>query len=135
LAVRGRGGQAPRAPGAAGAGSRALAVLPFVNMSSDKEQEFFSDGIFAELLNLLGRIPELKVTARTSSFSFKGKNVEIPEIARQLHVANILEGSVRKSGDQVRITAQLIHASDGFHLWSQTFDRKMDDVFKIQDEI
>src|SRR5690349_10914959 len=112
-----------------------IAVLPFVNMSSDKEQEFFSDGISEELLNLLAKIPQLKVAARTSSFSLKGKGVEIPEIARQLHVANVLEGSVRKSGDRVRITAQLIRAAEGYHLWSETYDRKMDDIFKIQDEI
>ena len=114
---------------------RSIAVLPFVNMSSDKEQEYFSDGISEELLNLLSRIPELKVAARTSSFSFKGKEIEIPEIARRLNVAHILEGSVRKSGDKVRITAQLIRAPDGFHLWSQTYDRKLDDIFVIQDEI
>jgi len=112
-----------------------IAVLPFVNMSSDKEQEYFSDGISEELLNLLARIPQLKVTARTSSFSFKGKELQIPEIARQLHVAHVLEGSVRKSGDQVRITVQLIHAPDGFHLWSEIYDRKLDDIFTIQDEI
>jgi TolB-like protein/tetratricopeptide (TPR) repeat protein len=112
-----------------------IAVLPFVNMSEDKTNEFFSDGISEELLNVLAKIPQLKVAARTSSFSFKGKGVEIPEIARQLRVANVLEGSVRRSGDQVRITAQLIRASEGYHLWSQTYDRKMDDIFKIQDEI
>jgi len=112
-----------------------IAVLPFVNMSSDKEQEYFSDGIAEELLNLLSKIPELRVSARTSSFSFKGKEVEIPEIARRLHVANVLEGSVRKGGNQLRITAQLICAAGGFHLWSETYDRKMDDIFKIQDEI
>jgi adenylate cyclase len=112
-----------------------VAVLPFVNMSEDKANEFFSDGISEELLNLLARIPQLKVAARTSSFSFKGKGVEVPEIARQLHVANVLEGSVRKSGDQLRITAQLIRAAEGYHLWSETYDRKMDDIFKIQDEI
>jgi len=112
-----------------------IAVLPFVNMSDDKEQGYFSDGISEELLNLLSKIPQLKVAARTSSFSFKGKGVEIPEIARQLHVANVLEGSVRKSGDQLRITAQLIRAAEGYHLWSETYDRKMDDIFKIQDEI
>jgi TolB-like protein/Tfp pilus assembly protein PilF len=112
-----------------------IAVLPFVNMSGDKDQEFFSDGISEELLNLLAKIPRLKVAARTSSFSFKGKGVEIPEIARQLHVANVLEGSVRKSGDELRITAQLIRAAEGYHLWSETYDRKMDDIFKIQDEI
>jgi tetratricopeptide (TPR) repeat protein len=83
----------------------------------------------------LSKIPQLKVAARTSSFSFKGKGVEIPEIARQLHVANVLEGSVRRSGEQLRITAQLIRAAEGFHLWSETYDRKMDDIFKIQDEI
>jgi TolB-like protein len=87
-----------------------IAVLPFVDMSQAKDQGFFSDGISEELLNLLDKIPELKVAARTSSFSFKGKGVEIPEIPRQLHVANVLEGSVRRSGDQLRITAQLIRA-------------------------
>ena len=112
-----------------------IAVLPFVNMSSDKEQEYFSDGISEELLNLLAKIPQLQVTARTSSFSFKGKEVAIPEIARTLHVAHVLEGSVRKSGNAVRITAQLIRAGTDTHLWSQTYDRKLDDIFAIQDEI
>src|SRR5262245_15434097 len=112
-----------------------IAVLPFVNMSDDKANEYFSDGISEELLNLLSKIPQLKVAARTSSFSFKGKGVEIPEIARQLHVANVLEGSVRRSGEQLRITAQLIRAAEGYHLWSETYDREMDDIFKIQDEI
>jgi TolB-like protein/cytochrome c-type biogenesis protein CcmH/NrfG len=114
---------------------KSIAVLPFVNVSSDKEQEYFSDGISEELLNLLAKVQELKVVARTSSFSFKGKGLEIPEIARQLHVAHVLEGSVRKSGAQVRITAQLIYAADGFQMWSQTYDHKLDDIFKIQDEI
>jgi TolB-like protein/Flp pilus assembly protein TadD len=112
-----------------------IAVLPFVNMSSDKEQEYFSDGVSEELLNLLAKIPQLQVTARTSSFSFKGQNIKIPEIARTLHVANVLEGSVRKSGNAVRITAQLIRAGTDTHLWSQTYDRKLDDIFAIQDEI
>ncbi len=112
-----------------------IAVLPFVNMSSDKEQEYFSDGISEELLNLLAKIPQLQVTARTSSFSFKGKEVAIPEIARALHVAHVLEGSVRKAGKSVRITAQLIRAGTDTHLWSQTYDRKLDDIFAIQDEI
>ena len=112
-----------------------IAVLPFVNMSSDKEQEYFSDGITEELLNLLAKIPQLQVTARTSSFSFKGKDVAIPQIARTLHVAHVLEGSVRKSGNAVRITAQLIRAGTDAHLWSQTYDRKLDDIFAIQDEI
>src|SRR6266436_6103434 len=114
---------------------KSIAVLPFVNMSEDKANEYFSDGISEELLNLLAKIPQLQVTARTSSFSFKGKEVAIPEIARTLHVAHVLEGSVRKAGNSVRITAQLIKAGTDTHLWSQTYDRKMDDIFAIQDEI
>ena len=112
-----------------------IAVLPFVDMSSGKDQEYFSDGISEELLNLLAKIPQLQVTARTSSFSFKGKETGIPEIARTLHVANVLEGSVRKAGNSVRITAQLIKADTDAHVWSQTYDRKLDDIFAIQDEI
>ena len=114
---------------------KSIAVLPFVNMSEDKANEYFSDGISEELLNLLAKIPQLQVTARTSSFSFKGKEVAIPEIARTLHVAHVLEGSVRKAGNSVRITAQLIKAGTDTHLWSQTYDRKLDDIFAIQDEI
>lgn len=125
--------QAP--PAAATAADRSIAVLPFLDMSQTKDQEYFSDGIAEELSNMLARIPELKVAARTSSFSFKGKDVGIAEVARQLHVAHVLEGSVRKNGDQLRITAQLIQASDGFLEWSMTYDRKVDDIFKIQDEI
>ena len=120
---------------AATATDRSIAVLPFVNMSADKEQEYFADGISEELLNLLAQVPELRVIARTSSFSFKGKDVDIAEIARRLNVANVLEGSVRKSGDTLRITAQLVRASDSSHLWSQTYDRQMTDVFAVQDEI
>jgi TolB-like protein len=112
-----------------------IAVLPFVNMSPDKDQEYFADGISEELLNLLAQVPELRVIARTSSFSFKGKDVDIAEIARRLNVANVLEGSVRKAGDRIRITAQLVRASDSSHLWSQTYDRKLTDVFAVQDEI
>jgi TolB-like protein/Tfp pilus assembly protein PilF len=104
-------------------------------MSQAKDQEYFSDGISEELLNLLAKIPQLHVAARTSSFSFKGKQTEIPEIARQLHVAHVLEGSIRKADDRIRVTAQLIHAADGYRVWSQTWDRKLDDIFKIQDEI
>ncbi len=115
--------------------AQSIAVLPFVNMSSDKEQEYFSDGISEELLNLLAKIPQLQVTARTSSFAFKGKETGIPEIARALHVAHVLEGSVRKAGNSVRITAQLIKAGTDTHLWSQTYDRKLDDIFAIQNEI
>jgi TolB-like protein len=114
---------------------KSIAVLPFENLSEDKANDYFSDGISEEMLNLLAKVPQLKVTARVSSFSFKGKELDIPEIARRLHVAHVLEGSVRKAGDQVRISAQLIHAADGFHMWSETYDRKLDDIFKIQDEV
>jgi len=126
--------QAPEA-GKASEPDNSIAVLPFVNMSSDQEQEYFSDGLSEELLNLLAKIPELRVAARTSSFSFKGQNIEIPEIASRLKVAHVLEGSVRKSGKQVRITAQLIQADNGYHLWSETYDRQLDNIFQIQDEI
>jgi len=112
-----------------------IAVLPFVNMSSDPEQEYFSDGLSEELLNLLTQVPELTVASRTSAFSFKGKEATIAEIAGTLNVAHILEGSVRKSGDHVRITAQLIDTKRDVHLWSETWDRQMGDVFAIQDEI
>jgi len=112
-----------------------IAVLPFVNISSDEEQEYFSDGLSEELLNLLARIPELNVAARTSSFSFKDKDLEIPEIASRLKVAHVLEGSVRKYGNQLRITAQLIQADNGYQLWSETYDRQLDNVFQIQEDI
>lgn len=112
-----------------------IAVLPFVNMSSDAEQEYFSDGITEEILNRLAGIQGLQVAARTSVFSFKGQNQDIREIARKLGVGTVLEGSVRRAGDEIRITAQLIRASDGFHLWSQTYDRKLENVFAIQDDI
>ena len=112
-----------------------IAVLPFVNLSSDKEQEYFSDGLAEELLNLLAKVPGLHVAARTSAFSFKGKSEDVRAIGKALNVATVLEGSVRKGGEQVRITAQLINAADGFHLWSETYDRKLTDVFAVQDEI
>jgi TolB-like protein/Tfp pilus assembly protein PilF len=115
--------------------SNSIAVLPFVNMSDDGANEYFSDGLSEELLNLLVKIPELKVAARTSSFQFKGKTGDIASIASQLKVANVLEGSVRKSGTQVRITAQLIKADDGYHLWSETYDRTLENIFQVQDEI
>jgi TolB-like protein len=104
-------------------------------MSQTKDQEYLSDGISEELSNLLAKIPQLHVAARTSSFSFKDKEVPVPEIARTLLVAHVLEGSVRKAGDRVRITVQLVRAADGYHVWSQTYDRKLDDIFAIQDEI
>jgi len=115
--------------------SNRLAVLPFVNMSADADNEFFSDGITEELLNVLTRIQGLQITSRTSVFAFKGKNADIRDIAIQLNVDKILEGSVRKSGNRVRITAQLINAMDGYHLWSETYDRHLTDIFEVQDEI
>ena len=114
---------------------KSIAVLPFVNMSSDPEQEYFSDGITEEILNRLAKIPGLQVAARTSVFSFKGQNMDIREVAQILGVSTMLEGSVRRDGEQVRITAQLIRASDGFHLWSETYDRKIESIFAVQDEI
>jgi len=120
---------------ASGPVAASIAVLPFVNMSDDASNEYFSDGISEELLNLLAKIPELKVAARTSSFSFKGQDVKLADVARELNVAHVLEGSVRKSGNEVRVTAQLIKADDGFHMWSETWDRTLDDIFAIQDEI
>jgi len=112
-----------------------IAVLPFVNMSADKEQEYFSDGLAEEIINALAQIPQLKVIARTSAFSFRGKEQDIRRIAETLNVTNLLEGSVRRSGNKIRITAQLIDAADGSHLWSQRYDRELTDVFEIQDDI
>ncbi len=117
------------------ADDKSVAVLAFTNLSDDKANEYFSDGISEELLNVLAKIPGLKVSARTSAFYFKGKEVPIPEIAKQLGVAYVVEGSVRKAGDKVRITAQLIKAADGFHVWSDTFTRDLKDIFAVQDEI
>jgi TolB-like protein/tetratricopeptide (TPR) repeat protein len=114
---------------------RSIAVLPFVNMSSDQDQEWFSDGLTEEILNALARTPDLLVAARTSSFKYKGSNEDITSIANALGVAHVLEGSVRSGGDRLRVTAQLIRASDGFHLWSQTYDRDPEDVIAIQEEI
>ena len=114
---------------------KSIAVLPFVNMSSDPEQEYFADGISEEILNALAGVSELKVAGRTSSFAFKGKNEDLLAIGKVLRVNHILEGSVRKSGTRVRITAQLIKVDDGFHMWSETWDRELDDIFVIQDEI
>jgi TolB-like protein len=114
---------------------RSIAVLPFVNMSEDAANEYFADGISEEILNALAQVKDLKVAGRTSSFAFKGKDQDLREIGETLGVQHILEGSVRKSGNQVRITAQLVKASDGFHLWSETFDRELTDIFAIQDEI
>jgi TolB-like protein/Flp pilus assembly protein TadD len=121
---------APKAPP-----PKSIAVLPFVDMSQGKDQEYFSDGITEEILNALTRIDGLKVAGRTSAFYFKGRNESLQSIGAQLGVSHVLEGSVRKSGDRVRITAQLIKVADGFHLWSETYDRKLDDIFAVQDEI
>jgi serine/threonine protein kinase/Tfp pilus assembly protein PilF len=112
-----------------------IAVLPFANMSDDAENEYFCDGLAEELLNALAKIDELKVAARTSAFSFKGKNTNVSEIGRALNVNSVLEGSVRKSGKRVRITVQLVNASDGYHLWSERYDRELQDIFDVQDEI
>ena len=135
LVDRSIGGRAGPAGGSGGVAEASIAVLPFVNLSSDPEQEFFSDGISEELLNLLAQIPELRVAARTSSFQFKGDNQDITRIGQQLKVRHVLEGSVRRNGPEVRITAQLIDAANGFHLWSDTYDREIADVFAVQDEI
>jgi TolB-like protein len=116
-------------------GQKSIAVLPFVNMSEDTSNEYFSDGISEEILNSLARVKELKVAGRTSSFAFKGQNQDLRKIGDALGVEHILEGSVRKAGAKVRITAQLIQVDDGFHLWSDTYDRELNDVFAIQDEI
>jgi TolB-like protein/Flp pilus assembly protein TadD len=126
----------PRIEAPASVGRAAsIAVLPLVNLSRDPEQEYFADGLSEELLDLLVKVPGLHVAARTSAFFFKGKNDDVRTIAEKLNVATLLEGSVRKAGDQVRITTQLINAADGYHLWSETYDRKLTDVFAVQDEI
>ncbi|MHB8475231.1 MAG: TIR domain-containing protein [Steroidobacteraceae bacterium] len=128
----------PAVQSAAGQGTipeKSIAVLPFVDMSEKKDQEYFSDGLSEELIDHLAHSADLKVIARTSSFQFKGRNEDVRTIAEKLGVANLLEGSVRTSGHAVRITAQLIRAADGTHLWSQSYDRQMSDIFKVQDEI
>ena len=126
-----------RGLGRAMAGERrgSIAVLPFTNLSGDSAKDYFSDGMSEELLNLLARVPGLQVASRTSSFAYKGRNVDIREVGSQLGVDTVLEGSVRQAGDQVRITAQLIDTETGFHLWSETYDRQLADIFQVQDEI
>lgn len=114
---------------------KSIAVLPFVNLSSDEDQEYFSDGLAEEILNKLAQVDDLRVAARTSSFAFKGENQDLRDVGESLGVAYVLEGSVRRSSDDIRITGQLIQADNGFHLWSDTFDRRMDDIFAVQDEI
>jgi len=115
--------------------SKSIAVLPFVNMSNDPEQQYFSDGVAEEIINSLSNLKDLKVAGRTSSFQFNGRNVDLREVGEKLGVSTVLEGSVRKQGNRLRITIQLIKAEDGFHLWSEKYDRSMDDIFAIQDEI
>ncbi len=114
---------------------KSIAVLPFVNMSPDPDQAYFSDGLSEEILNLLAKIPELKVTGRTSSFAFKGKNEDLRGIGKALGVKTVLEGSVRRDGNQIRVTTQLINTADGYHLWSETYDRELINIFSLQDEI
>jgi TolB-like protein/tetratricopeptide (TPR) repeat protein len=128
-----RAAQATAAPSAVP--EKSIAVLPFVDMSEKKDQEYFSDGLTEELIDLLAKTQGLEVIARTSSFYFKGKQATIGEIAKTLNVANVMEGSVRKAGNTIRVTAQLVRASDGVHIWSETYDRDLMDVFKVQDEI
>jgi TolB-like protein len=130
-----RGGAAAGAQAPAASAEPSIAVLPFVNMSSDKEQEYFADGLSEELLNQLAQLPRLRVIGRTSSFAFKGKNEDLRKIGESLGVNHILEGSVRRSGNNLRITAQLINPANGSHLWSETYDRELKNVFEIQDEI
>ena len=115
--------------------AKSIAVLPFVNMSADAENEYFTDGIAEEIINALSKIQSLRVTARTSTFAFKGKNLDVRNIGEQLGVSTVLEGSVRKAGTRLRVTAQLVNVADGYHLWSERYDRELEDVFAIQDEI
>jgi TolB-like protein/Tfp pilus assembly protein PilF len=114
---------------------KSIAVLPFADLSEKKDQEYFADGMAEEIINLLTKVPDLRVPARTSSFYFRGKSTKVPDIARELGVAHILEGSIRRSGNRIRVTAQLVRADNGYDLWSQTYDRDLHDVFKVQDDI
>ncbi len=126
---------APEPSPVSGAPEKSIAVLPFANISADPENEYFSDGITEEIINALAQLPGLHVAARTSAFSFKGENIDLRTVGEKLNVSTVLEGSVRKAGNRVRITAQLINAVDGYHLWSERYDRELDDIFAIQDEI
>jgi TolB-like protein/tetratricopeptide (TPR) repeat protein len=126
---------AAHAPAVTAITDKSIAVLPFVDMSEKKDQEYFGDGMAEEIINMLSQVPNLHVPARTSSFFFKGKSMKIADIAHELNVADVLEGSIRRSGNQIRVTAQLVRADTGYHLWSNTYDRPIDDMFKVQDEI
>jgi TolB-like protein/Tfp pilus assembly protein PilF len=125
----------PAAPTSSTAAGPSIAVLPFTNLSADKDQEYFSDGLAEELMGLLTKVKELRVAGRTSSFVFKGKTEDLASIGQKLHVATVLEGSVRRSGDQLRVSTQLVNVADGYQIWAETYDRKMTDVFAVQDEI
>jgi len=114
---------------------KSIAVLPFVDLSQAKDQEYFCDGISEEVLDALAKVDALRVVGRTSSFSFKGKNANVSEVGKKLNVANVLEGSLRREGNRVRISAQLINTRNGFHLWSETYERELQGVFALQDEI
>src|SRR5439155_25565324 len=114
---------------------KSIAVLPFVDLSQAKDQEYFCDGISEEILDALAKVEGLRVVARTSSFAFKGKNADVSEIAQKLNVGNVLEGSLRREGNRIRVAVQLVNARDGFHIWSQTFERELQGVFALQDEI
>jgi len=129
------GGEGEESPAPVAAGTASIAVLPFVNMSGDPENEYFSDGLAEDIIDALTQVPGLRVMARTSAFAFRGKEADIREIGARLNVEHILEGSVRRAGSRLRVTAQLAKVSDGYHLWSQRFDREMTDVFAVQDEI
>jgi TolB-like protein len=120
---------------AIGPSDRSIAVLPFVNLSSDRDQDFFCDGVVEEITNALAQVAGVRVIARTSAFQFKGKNVDVREIARHLNARTIVEGSVRKTAGRLRITAQLVNGADGYHLWSETYEREVSDVFAVQQEI
>ena len=128
-------GATPVTSGRPAAAAKSIAVLPFVNMSADPENEYFTDGIAEEIINALTKIRALRVASRTSAFAFKGKNLDIRKVGEQLSVGTVLEGSVRKAGNRLRVTAQLVNVADGYHLWSERYDRELEDVFAIQDEI
>jgi TolB-like protein len=117
------------------ADDKSVAVLPFANLSADPENEFFADGITEEIINALSQLPELRVAARTSSFAFKAKRGDLADVASKLKVSHVVEGSVRKAGNNIRITAQFVSVHDGSNMWSEKYDRKMDDIFAVQDEI
>jgi TolB-like protein len=127
--------QSSAAAGVAAVSEKSIAVLPFTDMSEKKDQEYFSDGLSEDLIDLLTKVPDLHVPARASSFYFKGQHATIPEIAKALAVSYVLEGSVRKSGNTVRVRTELIRAENGYNIWSETYDRDLKDVFKVQDEI